>query len=93
MELVPVPDRKNTSHGADGFVPTEDHETITGFPARPRAVEDDARDRLQGLRDAPVGLNISLLKDGLRNGLLRLLLLFGYEVPPPELTPPPYEPP
>ena len=32
MELVPVPDRKNTSHGADGLVPTEDHETMTGFP-------------------------------------------------------------
>src|SRR3989344_3281433 len=32
IELVPAPDRKNTSHGADGFVPTEDHETVMGFP-------------------------------------------------------------
>ena len=32
IELVPVPERKNTSHGADRLVPTEDHETMIGFP-------------------------------------------------------------
>lgn len=32
IELVPVPDCKNTSHGADWLVPTEDHETVMGFP-------------------------------------------------------------